>query len=95
MVENLKTNEAAIISVKDELTGAFMQPQFIKGKEWKKQAIRIFQHNINNIGIWKSNPTDYSLYYIGVFNEETGEIFGIPDKIANGRSVLEEWFIVY
>ena len=29
------------------------------------------------------------------FNEETGEIFGIPDKIANGRSVLEEWFIVY
>lgn len=92
MEYELKNEEAALIAVKDELTGTFMTPIFIKGKTWKEQALRIFKHQVNEIPIWRSNASDYSLFLLGIFNENTGNIYKYNEieKIANGRSVLKE-----
>lgn len=92
MENELKNEESAVVAVKDELTGAFMTPIFLKGKTWKEQALRIFKHQINEIPIWRSNSSDYSLFLLGIFNEETGIIYNYNEieKIANGRSVLKE-----
>lgn len=77
-----------IVSVKDELTGSFLAPQFIATKE---EALRVFTYQINNTPIWKDNPEDFSLYALGTFDQETGTVIGInPTKVAGGRSVWKE-----
>lgn len=83
------TNKFAnIYAVKDELTNTFMQPIFIKGKNNMEQATRLFAYQVNNTPIWKDNPSDYSLFHLGNFDEETGLISAMtPVKVANGRSV--------
>lgn len=75
-----------IVAVKDELTNTFLQPTFGENEDALK---RIFKTQINTIPIWKDNPTDFSLYNIGHFDQETGEI--IPDlyKIISGHTVKE------
>lgn len=80
-----------IYSVKDELTGKFLNPFFIGDSETTEQeAIRIFKNNINNISIWKDNSQDFSLYQIGAMDDTTGHIIGEADKIIGGRAVLNE-----
>lgn len=76
-----------VYSVKDELTDTFMQPIF---HESDLEVGRIFEYQINNTPIWKSNPADFSLYKLGTFNEETGEFNSKIEKIAGGRSVLRK-----
>ena len=51
-------------------------------------AKRQFKSQINNIQLWKDNPSDFSLWRLGKFNDETGEILYKPEKIVGGRSVL-------
>ena len=46
-----------------------MQPFYVKEE---KEALRLFQHNVNSIPLWHDNASDYSLYHIGMFNEDTG-----------------------
>lgn len=65
---------AEIYAVKDELTGTFFTPIFLKGEETEKQAERVFSEMINNNSIWKNNPNDFGLYRLGTFNEKNGEI---------------------
>lgn len=81
--------EFKIFVVKDELAGSYLQPTFI---ESKAEALRIFQHQINNIPLWKDNASDFSLYYIGIYDAETGHVIGAPEleKIASGHSVLRK-----
>lgn len=80
-----------IYSVKDELTGKFLQPFFIGDSETtEKEAMRIFKNNINNISLWKDNANDYSLFQIGAMDDNTGTIVSQVDKIIGGRAVLNE-----
>lgn len=77
-------------SVKDELTGKYMQPMFVEDNEVSNQiAIRQFKSNVNNIKLWKDNPNDYSLYLVGSFDDEHGAEASILEKIISGRSVLD------
>lgn len=63
---------AEIYAVKDELTGTFFTPIFLKGENVLKQAERVFSEMVNNNPIWKNNPNDFSLYKLGTFNENNG-----------------------
>ena len=76
-------------SVKDELTGKFLNPLFIEQGEMADQlAQRQFKSQLNNIELWKDNPNDYSLYCVGIFSDQTGAEATPIDKICSGRSVL-------
>ena len=74
-------------AVKDELSQTFLSPVLMNSEA---EAKRQFKSQINNIPIWKDNPSDFSLYCLGSFNQETGELIGSPTKIVGGRSVLDE-----
>lgn len=77
-------------SVKDELTGKFMNPMFVEQGDFSKpQAIRQFKSNVNNIPLWKDNPNDYSLYLVGSFDDESGAESSVIEKITSGRSVID------
>lgn len=76
-----------IYAVKDELTQKFLQPTFGENED---AVIRIFKTQINSLPIWKDNPSDFSLYKIGEFVEETGEITACYHKITSGHTVKEE-----
>lgn len=70
----MEKNIAIIYAVRDELTGTFFTPIFLKGDNTLKQAERVFGEMVNNNPIWKNNPNDFGLYQIGTFNENTGII---------------------
>ena len=77
-----------IYAVKDELTNKFMQPTFIENEN---EALRLFKFQINDIGLWKANASDYSLFKIGTYDQASGTVIGIqPEKVIGGRSVLNE-----
>lgn len=73
-------------SVKDTLTNKFNGLVFFHSEE---EAKRAFKSQVNAIDIWKDNPADFELWYIGTFDDETGVISNQDmTKICNGRSVL-------
>lgn len=72
---------AHVYAIKDELTGKFMQPFFLKGKTHRQEAERLFKSQGNNIALWKENPKDFGLYWIGMFDEELGFIYTRDEKI--------------
>lgn len=77
-----------IVAVKDELTESFLQPTFIENIE---EAERLFKYQINNIPLWKDNASDYSLYYLGTYDSETGIISSTGlSKIASGHTMLRK-----
>ena len=73
-------------AVKDELANRFLSPVLMSNEN---EAKRQFKSQVNNIQIWKDNPSDFSLYCLGSFNEETGEIWYKPEKIIGGRSLID------
>lgn len=81
--------EFNIYSAKDELAGRFMQPLFMEADEI---AIRWFKDVLNNTRLWKDNASQFNLYKIGTYNENTGVINGLlgVEMIAGGQSVKEE-----
>ena len=74
-----------VVAVKDELTNTFLQPTFGDSEEALK---RIFRTQINTIPIWKENASDYSLYRLAWFDQETGELYPDIEKLASGHAVL-------
>ena len=62
---------ANIYTVKDEMTGSFLNPAVIKTDE---EAKRMFKYQINNTPIWTDNPEDFSLYKVGTLSHNM-EIF--------------------
>lgn len=79
-------------SVKDELTGKFMNPMYVEETEDKEMADKLaerqFRSHMNEIKLWKDNPNDYSLYLVGIFDDETGAEATAINKIIGGRSVI-------
>lgn len=75
-----------IFTVKDELTGKFLQPVFI---ETEAEAIRWFKFVLNKTELWKDNAAMYSLYMVGKFNDIKGIEEQKPELIQGGLSVLE------
>lgn len=74
-----------LYAVKDELTQTFLKPAHFDTEE---EAKRMFKSQINNIELWKDNSSDFSLYKVGTWDNETGTLIPIIEKIINGRSVL-------
>lgn len=76
-----------LYSYKDELTG-FAAPFVFKNDG---DAIRSFKTMVNDdTTIFAASPKDYSLYSIGEFNEETGEIKTDIVKLVDALSVKED-----
>lgn len=75
-----------LYAVKDELSNEFFAPQIIKNDDMAK---RQFKSQINTIPLWKDNPSDYSLYRIGTFDDEKGLITSDLEKMIGGRSVVD------
>lgn len=74
-----------LYAVKDELSNEFMIPTIIKNDEMAK---RQFKTQVNTIDLWRENPSDYSLFKLGTFNDETGIIESSLEKVVGGRSVV-------
>ena len=84
----LEGREFTIYSVKDELTGLFLQPMFIQSEG---EALRIFEHMVNTNGIWKSNAGQFNLFKLGTFNEKTGiSDYNTPELVQGGTTVVTE-----
>lgn len=79
-------NKFFVVAVKDELTGTFLQPNF---GETIAELERVFKYQINSIDLWKFNCSDYTLYKLGTFNQDTGELNPCIERLVNGRAVLE------
>ena len=86
MNKPMNTNIFIIVAVKDELTGVFLQPNFGTNTE---EMIRLFRYQIRNTPLWKSNASDFSLYKLATYNQETGEIIPSFEKLINGRAMIE------
>lgn len=76
-----------IYAVKDELVGRFMQPIYFQTHD---EAIRWFNHQVQEIPLWKSNPADYGLYSLGSLHEGSGTILSCVEKIASGTGARKE-----
>lgn len=77
-------------SVKDELNGKFMNPMFVENNDSAdSMATRQFKSNVNDISLWRNNPNDFSLYLVGMFDDEEGVIVTPIKKVVSGRSVLD------
>lgn len=75
-----------IAAVKDELSGTFLQPTFAGTLDEIKRS---FKYQINNNPIWRDNPSDFSLYNIGEFDDQTGEIISSVYKEVSGHTLKE------
>lgn len=77
-----------LCSVRDEAVGAFLTPFFVRSRG---EAIRSFTDAINDPkSQFLGHVNDYSLWYIGTWNDEHGELEfdGKPDHIILGAEVL-------
>ena len=70
-----------LFSIKDELTGYAPVVPFLSNEEAK----RYFKTHLEQTPLMISNPTDYSLWYIGTFDSESGTII----CTANEMSLIE------
>ena len=59
-----------LYSIKDELEGYTPTIPFTK----EEIAIRYFRTHLEKTPLMEANPGDYSLWYIGTFDNETGTI---------------------
>lgn len=76
-----------IVAVYDNLTESYLEPHFFGTLA---EAQRVFEYQINNIELWKTNAGDYDLFSLGKFDSETGSITSEVHKMMNGRSVLRK-----
>lgn len=76
-----------VYAVKDELSEQFLTPIFVEKEE---QAKRSFTWQINNTPIWDDNASDFSLYRLGYFNSETGDLTPSLEKVVSGHTVLRK-----
>lgn len=78
----------SMYSVKDELTGKFLQPIYHENDEC---ALRWFKYVVNNTDMWKYNASMYSLYKIGTFNDVEGLVdYQMPEMVSGGVAVLDK-----
>lgn len=76
-----------IYSIKDNVAG-FLQPTY---SLYETQALRDFSYACNQPGLMNFKPEDYSLWYVGSFDTETGEVESIvPKLIIHGSEVVKK-----
>lgn len=77
-----------IFSIKDSATEAF-SPLF--EARATGEALRMFKDQTTNPDSQISrHPTDFELYKVGMFDENTGELTGMkPERIARAIDMLE------
>lgn len=80
-----------IYSIKDEALSRFMQPFFT---HTNAAAIRAFKDHVNEKGSApNAHPGDYTLYFLGVFDEERGCItatFDTGERLINGADLIDK-----
>ena len=76
-----------IVAVYDNMTEAFLQPTFV---ETLAEAQRLFEYQINNIGLWHENSSDFDLYSLGKYDATNGVVTSEVHKMIKGRSVWRE-----
>lgn len=79
-------------SVFDDAAGEFLQPFYAKNHA---EAERLFADACNNLGHeFGRNPGDYTLYHVGIFDNQNVQITGLSreDRIilANGAEVIRQ-----
>lgn len=84
---NIESNgtKFGIYAVKDELTGRFLQPIFVRSfKEVERWFKMVFQEN----KMWVDNPSHFNLYHLANFEDTTGitEVFE-PQMCISGTSI--------
>lgn len=79
--------EIGIFAVKDEKTDEFHPPFF---QTTPQAALRIFKTEINRVHETNQAylyPEDFSLYYLGTFNQATGKIEPETELLIKGPAV--------
>lgn len=77
-----------IFTILDSKAKAYMTPFFQKNED---VAVRVLEQACNEQGhIFNTNPEDFSLFQIGIFNEDTGEIVPHPpEHIVNMKMLIK------
>jgi hypothetical protein len=67
-----------IFTVKDSKAEAYLQPFFVHNEA---VALRIITNLVEDDGHqFGKNPEDYSLWFLGKYDESTGELINMVDK---------------
>lgn len=74
-----------IYAVKDELTGRYLQPIFVRSfKEVERWFKMVFQDN----KMWMDNPSHYNLYHLANFEDTNGIVERWDPKMCiSGTSI--------
>lgn len=75
-----------IYSVRDDAIGAFMNPFYTRSRG---EALRSFQDAVNDPkSTFNSHVTDYNLYYLGEYDDNTGIFTPVPpDHVISANNV--------
>lgn len=84
--------EFIIISVKDKLTGEFMQPVHVHNTD---EAKRLFKYQLESTPIWKQNPEQFELYDLGLFDTNSGNIIGNDEKFSSEMAPIIHPELIY
>ena len=80
--------ELNIYVIYDTETERYMAPWLCEND---KAAKRMFAHNIEQIDIWKENPEQFELHFVGTFNDTTGRIEGeINNTVCKGTDLIRK-----
>lgn len=75
-----------VYGYKDNVNG-FLQPHF---EVYEAAALRGFSYAVSQPGLMNFRPEDYSLWYFGEFDSETGVLTPAdPKLIAHGNEVVK------
>lgn len=77
-----------MVAVRDSALDAFMRPFFVPTTG---VAIRSFQDACKQEPAFKDHPTDFTLYELGEFDEETGKCSNLeaPRQLLRGQDIKE------
>ena len=78
--------ELNIYSIYDKKAQAFMQPFFSPNDQ---MAVRSFQAACKENDLWSDNAADFSLFYLGLFDDGSGSINPQYDEIVNASVFTE------
>jgi hypothetical protein len=81
--------ELQVFSVYDQKAKAFLPPFFFHNEGI---ARRTFMDMVNKKDHqWNAHPEDYTLFKIGRFDDNSGEMIGVsPETLVNGLQVIDD-----
>lgn len=76
-----------ICSIRDSKSESWMTPMFF---HTDAQALRSFSDVVNGDTEFGKHPEDYTLFAVGMFDDELGEVVGFaPQSIALGANLVK------